>query len=474
MITRVEIDGFKTFENFAVDLRPFMAVFGPNASGKSNFFDAIKLLSDLADMNLNDAFNANRGDAEELFRFDKEGNPKPIKLAVEMLVEPTIKDEFGNEVSLNSKRLRYELILAAIKVNNSIKEIQIKNEHFSTIITYEMKGYTLEEKGDDYWYREFIEPYPHYNIIYNTTTPRIDNIKRISENNEDIIKMNAMIDTEGEDYVARMRFAHHSTFTMTRTALSGVEDASEFPHIYAAKKEMLSWKNIQLNSNSMREPVKDKKLIKTTETLKSDGSNLAAVLDALDKEDPGFITDISNEFASIVKELNGIKTIYDEFGKRFAFTAEGADGKPYSSRVLSDGTLRLLALITLKHDPNLQGTLLVEEPENGVDPRRIERIADILRDTATDFTSEDEYREDAYLKQVIVNSHSPVLLAKLKDEEIYLSLSGRSFREEGMSTSTQFHPLVPIVDDTRDAKYDEEAFTRDQVKRILHTVTDEG
>jgi len=131
-----------------------------------------------------------------------------------------------------------------------------------------------------------------------------------------------------------------------------------------------------------------------------------------------------------------------------------------------------LALIALKHDPNLQGTLLIEEPENGVDPRRIERIADVLRDTATDFTSEDEFQEGTYLRQVIVNSHSPVLLAALKDEEIYLSLSGKSFTEEGMSTSTKFHPLVPIVDDTQKAKYDKKAFTRDQVERILRTVPD--
>ena len=43
MITRIEIDGFKTFDRFVLDLRPFTAVVGPNASGKSNLFDAIKL-----------------------------------------------------------------------------------------------------------------------------------------------------------------------------------------------------------------------------------------------------------------------------------------------------------------------------------------------------------------------------------------------------------------------------------------------
>ena len=42
MLTRIEIDGFKTFEDFAVDLAPFVAILGTNAAGKSNLFDAIQ------------------------------------------------------------------------------------------------------------------------------------------------------------------------------------------------------------------------------------------------------------------------------------------------------------------------------------------------------------------------------------------------------------------------------------------------
>jgi len=48
MLTRLEIDGFKTFESLAIDLLPFSVVLGTNAAGKSNLFDAIRLLSQLA------------------------------------------------------------------------------------------------------------------------------------------------------------------------------------------------------------------------------------------------------------------------------------------------------------------------------------------------------------------------------------------------------------------------------------------
>ncbi len=67
MITRVEIDGFKTFKDFKVDLAPFQVIVGPNGSGKSNLFDALQLLSRLVEMDLISAFQDMRGDASELF-----------------------------------------------------------------------------------------------------------------------------------------------------------------------------------------------------------------------------------------------------------------------------------------------------------------------------------------------------------------------------------------------------------------------
>lgn len=48
MLTRIEIDGFKSFRNFELDIPPFLVIIGRNAAGKSNLFDAIQLLSRLA------------------------------------------------------------------------------------------------------------------------------------------------------------------------------------------------------------------------------------------------------------------------------------------------------------------------------------------------------------------------------------------------------------------------------------------
>src|SRR5690242_9591646 len=102
MITRLEIDGFKTFQNFVLDFEPFQVIVGPNAVGKSNLFDALRLLSRLADHDLRTAFQGTeteiasetmRGEAAELFTALPDGTAqRSMQLSVELLVEPQIQD----------------------------------------------------------------------------------------------------------------------------------------------------------------------------------------------------------------------------------------------------------------------------------------------------------------------------------------------------------------------------------------------
>ncbi len=48
MITRLEVDGFKSLRGFAVVLEPFTVFIGPNGAGKSNTLEALALLSRLS------------------------------------------------------------------------------------------------------------------------------------------------------------------------------------------------------------------------------------------------------------------------------------------------------------------------------------------------------------------------------------------------------------------------------------------
>lgn len=51
MLKRVKIQGYKSLVDLEVNLQPLSVLFGPNASGKSNFLEALQLLSRLATSN---------------------------------------------------------------------------------------------------------------------------------------------------------------------------------------------------------------------------------------------------------------------------------------------------------------------------------------------------------------------------------------------------------------------------------------
>ncbi|MEO0043693.1 MAG: hypothetical protein RL329_3141, partial [Bacteroidota bacterium] len=88
MLTYIKINGFKSFHQFEMKFTPFTVIAGVNASGKSNLFDALKLLARLAETdNLKKAFKEQRGDFMELFtQYAENEYATEMEFCVEMLV----------------------------------------------------------------------------------------------------------------------------------------------------------------------------------------------------------------------------------------------------------------------------------------------------------------------------------------------------------------------------------------------------
>ena len=130
MLTRIEIDGFKTFEAFSLDLEPLTAIVGPNASGKSNLFDALQFLSLLAQHDIRTAMQGLRGEPEELFRQTPFGFSDCMTFAVEALLSRKGVDAFGTPYETPAQRLRYELKLAMVQTSEGApRGIFVRNEH---------------------------------------------------------------------------------------------------------------------------------------------------------------------------------------------------------------------------------------------------------------------------------------------------------------------------------------------------------
>jgi predicted ATPase len=100
-------------------------------------------------------------------------------------------------------------------------------------------------------------------------------------------------------------------------------------------------------------------------------------------------------------------------------------GVDYSSRIASEGTLRVLALCAIAVNPWGGSLLAFEEPENGVHPRRLELIAQLLGSLALEQG-----------RQVVVTTHSPLFCdAVLKGARARTSDVGLfNVRREGRAT----------------------------------------
>src|SRR5438552_13764292 len=60
-LRRVRIRGYKSIAFCDVTLQPLTILVGRNASGKSNFLDALAFLGDLMEMRVTEAVNARKG-----------------------------------------------------------------------------------------------------------------------------------------------------------------------------------------------------------------------------------------------------------------------------------------------------------------------------------------------------------------------------------------------------------------------------
>ena len=163
---------------------------------------------------------------------------------------------------------------------------------------------------------------------------------------------------------------------VAQTVLGGINSV-DFPHAFAAKEEMRSWKFLQLNPEDLREPTRQD--VGLIDTITPGGKNLAAALYRIKQADQYNLKEISRKLNSFLPNFTEVNVYDDKVNRQFIIKVKGEDGKEFSSRVLSEGTLRLLALCILEYDEKHTGLLCFEEPENGIHPFRIKAMAHTVK-----------------------------------------------------------------------------------------------
>ena len=469
MITQIEIDGFKTFKDFKVELAPFQVIVGPNGSGKSNLFDALQLLSHLAGMELILAFKGLRGEAREVFtqlpneknkrrtrtKLVPEVNTDTIFLAVEMLVDRKVKDRWGQEAELKFTRLRYELTIVRRARNDGLEQFFITREVLTSIPQHK-----------DMWSKK-------YNLLNQT--------QRIPFGSDDVTSFITTAAKQGDStkpnkviisLVSENEQAGNFFFAdqMESTVLSGVSKI-DFPHVFAARSALQSLQFLHLDAQALRHPSS----LTDPSTLALNGEYLPATLARIKGEDPLAFHLISLNLAGLVDIMN-IDVERDQVHGEYRILARSSDNRTFPATLLSDGTLRLLALATMSNDPQLRGTLCIEEPENGVHPLHLQKIAHLLRDIATNFS--DPEREGEPLRQVLVTSHSPLFVSQPEIIDALL-LAITPYHLQDDTSSMLITRMAPVITSDRlsqnntsdDNVVAVETFTIDTVIRYLNGTT---
>lgn len=413
MLTRLKVKGFKSLEDVDVAFGPFTCIAGTNGVGKSNLFDAILFLKDLADKSIIEAANRvrnrdghNRSDIRSLFTKTTSSQAQEIEFDAEFIVSPKVIDDYRREASPKVTYLRYNLVLRYLPATDTTPEgIELTRE----VLTFVQKGEARNRLGFDHS-KDFFDSVYHggskINFIYTDV-----------EDGHSVLKVRQ--DQKGGNPVT-IPLANTE-----RTALSGINSIDR-PTALAARREIQSWTLLQLEPSALRRPDDFVSVSKVS----SIGEHLPATLSRLEKI-AGKNAEIANELANLLPEVANVSVDIDEPRQSKTLYLETTTGIRHEARALSDGTLRFLALSIIGADSDSGGVICLEEPENGIHPARISAMIQLLYRMAVEPHMPVD-NTDNPLRQVIINTHSPLVIEKIATDDLIVS---QAIKKDGAQLS---------------------------------------
>ena len=425
MLTRLKVDGFKNLDRIDVRLGPFTCVAGPNGVGKSNLFDAICFLAALADKPLVEAASTVRGgdsrrsDAWNLFRRTGDRVADRMAFAAEFLIPEEGEDELGQAARASMTFLQYELELryrqdSTTRTMGALEVVRESMVHINRSKATNRLGFPHKKS-----WRDSV-------VKGRRTSPYIST--ELEGNGAAVVSLHA-------DSVAGLgggRPRRVPAANLPRTMLSSVNNAAEHRTLVLARQEMAAWTQLQLEPSALRAPDG----FTAPRSMGPSGAHLPATLydlaQAAEREHPGGDRDVyarvANRLSELVENVRGIAIDVDDKRQLLSIVMTDLQNTEHVASALSDGTLRFLALTVMESDPKSRRLLCLEEPENGMHPLRISAVIELLGELAVDV--EEPVEADNPLRQVIINTHSPSVVACVHDDALLLAHVGRGSESE--------------------------------------------
>ena len=194
--------------------------------------------------------------------------------------------------------------------------------------------------------------------------------------------------------------------SLDSTEMLAVNTLGQFarhPRVSALRRFITGWYLSYLTSDSTRGVAEAGPQERLSET----GDNLPNVVQFLKEQHPDRLQDILRILARRVPRLERVDAELMADGRLLLQIKDAPFDEPILAKFASDGTLKLLAYLTLLYDPDPPQLVGIEEPENQLHPRLLPELAEECR-SATGRT------------QLMVTTHSPFFVNGLRPEEVWV------------------------------------------------------
>ncbi len=375
MITRIQALRYRCLRYVDHNIGPFQMLVGANATGKTTFLDVVSFFGDLVTQGVESAIRERSNNPQDLMW---NGQGDVFELAMEVAVPDAVRSRIEDpglshvryEVTVGTDVAGEGLGLSAERVWLTRSEGKVERErNLFPELHSQPKSILLRKGKSKARQRLVISKVVGGNDNYMPETP-----KGYSPSFKQSAKKSALANLPADE-------ASFPVATWLKAFLTeGIQ-------------------TFVLNSQLIRKasPPKQGKGFKT------DGSNLPWVIEDLKQRYKDRFRDWVRHLRTALPDLQDLRTVEREDDKHRYLMLKYANGLEIPSWMASDGTLRLLALTLPAYLPEFQGLYLIEEPENGIHPKAVETVFQSL--------------SSVYEAQVLLATHSPVLLSLIKPKD---------------------------------------------------------
>lgn len=395
MITRIEAHSYRCFPRLVVDLDRYHVLAGANGAGKTTLLDIPVFIGDMirarrvvtAVLGRQEARRAARAGA--LTDLLHKGRGDAVSFALEARLPPHVEAVLGDSSMARLGRpvpthLRYELRLEVTP-----RDLRIADEYL----------FLFSAAGP----RPQAGSFPQGRSVSDTNLIHVD--------------WQSVIHREGG---AATQFTPESTSQQAdfpalrlppeQLALSAVPpDELLFPAATWFASLLRGAVYFDPVSEALRSPAPPG----LPGRLIGSGENLPWLALRLQDSDPDDFASWTDHVRTALPQVRAIGAIEREADHFAYLSVEYEGGYRVTSPGLSDGTLKILAmtLLSFLNDDVMPGLLITEEPENGIHPRAIETVLQSV--------------SMLYHTQVLVSTHSPVVLASTKLHDVLATRLGK-------------------------------------------------